>query len=307
MADQNSTFNVTQLKTVPLRHPYRWAAATVVVVSLLLLVRGAAGNPKLQWDLVAHYLFDQQILQGLLQTCLLTLTIMVVAVIVGGIAALMVLSPSPLLSLPAKGFIWLFRGAPALVQLVVWYNLSLFVERIELTIPGIGTLFSISTNDIMTPYVAAVLALGLHEAGYMAEIIRNGIQSVGKGQTEAALCLGMKPSRLMFRIIIPQAMRVIIPPTGNETINLLKTTSLVSTIAVADLLYSAQAIYSRSFETIPLLIVVTVWYLVIVTLMSIGQYYLERHFSRDEKAQSAQLPKMTASFLFRFRREVPVK
>ncbi len=307
MADQNFTLNVSQLKTVPLRHPYRWAGATVVVILLILLVLGAATNAKLQWDLVARYLFDPQILQGLLQTCLLTITIMLVAAIVGGIAALMVLSPSPLLSLPAKGFIWLFRGAPALVQLVVWYNLSLFVERIELTIPGVGTLFSVSTNDIMTPYVAAVLALGLHEAGYMAEIIRNGIQSVGKGQTEAALCLGMKPSRLMLRIIIPQAMRVIIPPTGNETINLLKTTSLVSTIAVADLLYSAQAIYSRTFETIPLLIVVTIWYLVVVTLMSIGQYYLERHFSRDENVHRAQLPKMTASFLFRFRREVAVK
>lgn len=307
MADQNSTLNVSQLKAVPLRHPYRWAAATVVVALLLLLMHGAANNPKLQWDLVAHYLFDEQILRGLLQTCLLTVTIMVVAIIVGGIAALMVLSPSPLLSLPAKGFIWLFRGAPALVQLVVWYNLSLFVERIELTIPGLGTLFSVSTNDIMTPYVAAVLALGLHEAGYMAEIIRNGVQSVGKGQTEAALCLGMKPSRLMFRIIIPQAMRVIIPPTGNETINLLKTTSLVSTIAVADLLYSAQAIYSRTFETIPLLIVVTIWYLVVVTLMSVGQYYLERHYSRDENVGKANLSRMTASFLFRFRREVSVK
>ncbi|MGZ9718949.1 amino acid ABC transporter permease [Rhizobium miluonense] len=307
MPDNITTYNVSDLRTIPLRHPYRWAAAAVVVVLMLLLVRGAASNPKLQWDLVAHYLFDRQIMSGLLQTCLLTVTIMIVAILVGGVAALMVLSPSSLLSIPAKGFIWFFRGAPALVQLIVWYNLSLFVERIELTVPGLGTLISVSTNDVMTPYVAAVLALGLHEAGYMAEIIRNGIQSVGRGQTEAALCLGMKPSRLMFRIIIPQAMRVIIPPTGNETINLLKTTSLVSTIAVADLLYTAQAIYSRTFETIPLLIVVTIWYLVVVTLMSIGQYYLERRYSRDENARNASLSDITAAFLFRFRREVPAK
>lgn len=307
MTKQAKTLNVTQLQTVPLRHPYRWAAASLVVIVLLFLVRGAATNTKLQWDLVGQYLFDQQILNGLLTTCLLTVAIMVVAIVVGGVVALMVLSPSMLLSLPGKGFIWLFRGAPALVQLVVWYNLSLFIPRFALTLPVVGTLFDVSTNDIMTPYVAAMLALGLHEAGYMAEIIRNGIQSVGKGQSEAALCLGMTPSTLMWRIIIPQAMRVIIPPTGNETINLLKTTSLVSTIAVGDLLYSAQAIYARTFETIPLLIVVTLWYLVVVSIMSVGQFYLERHFSRDENAQRATLAGIAASYLGRFRREVHAK
>jgi len=162
--------------------------------------------------------------------------------------------------------------------------------------------FSVKTNDVITPFIAAVLALSLQESGYMAEIVRNGLKSVNRGQAEAALCLGMKPSLLMRRIVLPQAMRVIIPPTGNETISLLKTTSLVSTIAVGDLLYSAQSIYARTFETIPLLLVVSIWYLAIVSIMSIGQGYLERHFSRDEARGKTSLLNAMGLQLFSFRK-----
>jgi polar amino acid transport system permease protein len=241
-------------------------------------------------------------MNGLLVTLIVTAMVMVIAVILGTIAALMILSPSRLLSMPAKVFVWFFRGTPALVQLILWYNLALIVPRFELWLPGFGTIFSISTNDVMTPLVAAVVGLSLHESGYMAEIIRNGLQSVNQGQREAALCLGMKPSLLMRRIIIPQAMRVIIPPSGNETINLLKTTSLVSVVAVGDLLYSAQSIYARTFETIPLLLVVTFWYLVVVAIMSIGQFYLERYFSRDnDTRQGKGMLKATFSNAFSVR------
>lgn len=282
MTNDRNSAEIAKLRVVPLPHPFRLAAIILVLSLLALAVRSAAMNPKLQWSIAGSYLFNPLIMNGLAVTLVVTAMVMIIAVVLGTISALMILSPSRLLSLPAKLFVWFFRGAPALVQLILWYNLALIVPRFELWLPGIGTLFSVSTNDIMTPIVAAVVGLSLHESGYMAEIIRNGLQSVNQGQREAALCLGMKPSLLMRRIIIPQAMRVIIPPTGNETINLLKTTSLVSVVAVGDLLYSAQSIYARTFETIPLLLVVTFWYLAVVAILSIGQVYLERHFSRDD-------------------------
>ncbi|MCX8568619.1 amino acid ABC transporter permease [Aminobacter sp. MET-1] len=302
--DQNSAA-IAKLKVVPLPHPFRLAAIMLVLSLLALAVRSAATNPKLQWPIAGSYLFNPLIMNGLLVTLIVTALVMVIAVILGTIAALMILSPSRLLSTPAKVFVWFFRGTPALVQLILWYNLALIVPRFELWLPGLGTIFSISTNDVMTPLVAAVVGLSLHESGYMAEIIRNGLQSVNQGQREAALCLGMKPSLLMRRIIIPQAMRVIIPPSGNETINLLKTTSLVSVVAVGDLLYSAQSIYARTFETIPLLLVVTFWYLVVVAIMSIGQFYLERHFSRDKATRQGKgTLKATFSNAFSVRRRV---
>lgn len=302
--DQNSAA-IAKLKVVPLPHPFRLAAIILVLSLLALAVRSAAMNPKLQWPIAGSYLFNPLIMNGLLVTLIVTALVMVIAVVLGTIAALMILSPSRLLSTPAKVFVWFFRGTPALVQLILWYNLALIVPRFELWLPGLGTVFSISTNDVMTPLVAAVVGLSLHESGYMAEIIRNGLQSVNQGQREAALCLGMKPSLLMRRIIIPQAMRVIIPPSGNETINLLKTTSLVSVVAVGDLLYSAQSIYARTFETIPLLLVVTFWYLVVVAIMSIGQFYLERYFSRDNATRQGKgMLKATFGNAFSVRRRV---
>lgn len=272
----------SKFRVVPLRHPGRWIAVAFVLLVLGVILQAVVGNPNLQWPVFAKYLFHPVILEGLELTLVLTLVSMVFACVLGMIVALMMLSPSRLLSAPAMAFIWWFRGTPALVQLIFWYSLALMFPNIELWIPGLGTVFSVSTNTVMTPLTAAIIALSLHEAGYMAEIIRNGLQSVNKGQTEAALCLGMRPSLLLRRVVIPQAMRVIIPPTGNEAISLLKTTSLVSTIAVGDVLYSAQTIYARTFETIPLLLVVTFWYLVVVSIMTVGQGYLERYYSRDE-------------------------
>jgi polar amino acid transport system permease protein len=292
------------LTVVPLRHPWRSAAVVIVLALVALLLYSVATNPEFQWPAVGHYLFNPLILAGVGMTLLLTVIIMILSCIGGTVVALMLTSSSRLLSIPAKLFVWFFRGTPALVQLIFWYNLALLFKHIALYIPGYGTVFSIDTNDVITPFSAAVIALSLQESGYMAEIVRNGLKSVGYGQTEAALCLGMKPSLLMRRIVLPQAMRVIIPPTGNETINLLKTTSLVSTIAVGDLLYSAQSIYARTFETIPLLLVASFWYLAIVSITSIGQGYLERHFSRDEMATTGSALSALQAHLLSFRKKV---
>lgn len=290
------------LTVVPLKHPWRLAAVAIVTVGVLLVIRSAIFNPNFQWPVVANYLFNPLIMNGLAQTIIITFIVMIFAIIGGTVAALMMLSPSKLLSVPAMAFVWLFRGTPALVQLILWYNLSLVIKNFSLWIPGYGSIFSISTNDVMTPMVAAVVALSLHESGYMAEIVRGGLKSVNRGQGEAAACLGMSPGLSLRRIVLPQAMRMIIPPTGNETINLLKTTSLVSIIAVGDLLYSAQSIYARTFETVPLLLVVTFWYLVVVSVMSIGQYYLERYYSRDETTDQRGALSFAWKNVFRFRK-----
>lgn len=304
MTTDNFSNAVESLSIVPLRHHWRNAVVAVVFVLLALLLYSVATNPEFQWLRVGHYLFDPMILTGVGVTLVLTVVIMCLSCLGGTVVALMLVSPSKLLSVPAKGFVWFFRGTPALVQLIFWYNFALLFKHIGLYLPGVGMVFSVKTNDFITPFVAAVIALSLQESGYMAEIIRNGLKSVNHGQTEAALCLGMKPSLLMRRIVLPQAMRVIIPPTGNETISLLKTTSLVSTIAVSDLLYSAQSIYARTFETIPLLLVASFWYLAIVSLMSVGQGYLERYFSRDEaRGKRFTLAAVVGSHLFSFRKK----
>lgn len=292
-----------QLRIVPLRHTWRWLAVAVVLALVAAIIKSAVANPEFQWPVVARYLFNPLIIDGLGKTILLTIVVMILATIGGTIAALMMMSPSKLLSVPAAIFVWFFRGTPALVQLILWYNLSIVVKEFTVWLPWIGTLYSVSTNDIMTPLVSATVALSLHESGYMAEIVRSGLKSVSKGQYEASACLGMKPGMALRRIILPQAMRMIIPPTGNETINLLKTTSLVSIIAVSDLLYSAQSIYARTFETIPLLLVVSFWYLAVVSIMSVGQFYLERHFSRDEHGNNGGVAATVLGNLTKLRRK----
>ncbi len=277
---------VETLVVVPVRHYGLWIGTAAVIVLLALLVQALATNPAFDWPTVGKYLFHPSIMRGLGQTLVLTVVIMVLAIVIGTIVAIMRLSPSRILNAFASAYIWFFRGAPALIQLIFWFNLSLVVREFSLTLPFVGTLFSVKTNDFMTPFVAAVVALSLHEAGYMAEIVRAGIKSVASGQTEAAGSLGMNHRLILRRITLPQAMRFIVPPTGNETINLLKTTSLVTIIAVNDLLYAAQSIYARTFETIPLLIVVAFWYLFVVTLLSIGQHYIEQYYGRSDQQQS---------------------
>jgi polar amino acid transport system permease protein len=190
------------------------------------------------------------------------------------------LSPNPLLSNVAYGYIWFFRGTPVLVQLIFWFNLAVLVPNISLGIPFGPTFVSWDTNSVITPFVAALLGLGLNEAAYMAEISRAGIQSVDEGQVEASSALGMSRAQTMRRIVLPQAMRVIIPPTGNEVISMLKTTSLVSVVAMPELFYNTQQIYARTYQTIPLLIVASIWYLILTSVLTTGQFYIERHYGR---------------------------
>jgi len=282
MIDKSTPIDIEELKVVPLRHPGRWIATAVLVVILTYIFKAFIFNPAFQWPVAGKYLFHSSIINGLKTTMLLTVIIMILAVILGTVMAILILSPSRLLSWPARAYVWFFRGSPALIQLIIWFNLALVFRELSISIPFVGTIFSVKTNDFFTPFFSAVIALSLHEAGYMAEIVRGGISAVNKGQVEAANSLGMNNGVILSRIVIPQAMRFIIPPTGNETINLLKTTSLVSVIAVSDLLNSAQSIYTRTFETIPLLMVVTFWYLFVVSAMSVGQSYLERYYGKSD-------------------------
>ncbi|MDH6133006.1 polar amino acid transport system permease protein [Kitasatospora sp. MAA4] len=268
------------IKAVPVRHPGRWAGALVVAVLAAMLIHALVTNHQFQWDVVRKYLFDSSILHGLGVTLELTALSMLIGVFGGTILAIMRLSPNPVLSGTAWFYIWVFRGTPILVQLLFWNFLGALWPKLSIGVPFGPAFGSESTNKLIPLFVAALLGLGLNEAAYMAEIVRGGIQSVSVGQTEAAHALGMSQSSTMRRIILPQAMRVIIPPTGNETISMLKTTSLVSAISLEELLRAGENIYSRTFQTIPLLVVVSIWYLLMTSILTVVQYYIERHYAR---------------------------
>jgi polar amino acid transport system permease protein len=272
-----------QLTVVPIKRYGRWIAAAILVFVLLALVRSMVMNPRFKWDLVWQYLTDPAILTGLSRTIWLTLAAMAIGTTLGTVLAIMRISRNPLLSSFASGYIWFFRGTPLLVQLIFWYNLSALYPVISIGIPFGPTYAELDANQYITVYAAAVLGLGLNEGAYMSEIVRSGLNAVHPGQREAGEALGLSNARILYRITLPQAMRVIIPPTGNQLIGMLKTTSLVSVIAMQELLYSAQLIYTANFQTIPLLIVASIWYLVLTTVLSIGQYFLERHFARSDR------------------------
>ncbi len=273
------------LVVVPARHPLRWIAAALIAVVAVAFIRLVAINPNFQWDVVGKYLFSPVVLRGLGLTLWLTVVTMAIGVILGIVLAVMKLSDNILIRGASETFLWFFRGTPVLVQIIFWYNLAALFPRYAIGIPFGPTFFEGSINDLITPYTAAILALGLNEGAYMAEIVRAGILSVGADQRDAARALGMTRAKTMIRIILPQAMRFIVPPTGNQTIGMLKTTSLVSVVALSDLLYSVQSIYSRTYETIPLLIVACVWYLVATSVLTLGQTRLERVFGKGRRPQ----------------------
>jgi polar amino acid transport system permease protein len=262
------------LTAVPVRHWGQRVSAVLLIGLLGLLIWTVAQNENIQWDVVNRYLFDGGILRGLVVTVELTLLAMVIGIALGVVVAVMRLSTNPVLKYVSHAFVWLFRGTPVLVQLIIWFNLALIFPHI-----GVG-FAQADTNHLITPFVAALLGLGLNEGAYMSEIVRAGILSVDPGQTEAAHALGMPRTLLMRRIVLPQAMRIIIPPTGNETITMLKTTSLVAVIAANDLLTRAQAIYSGNYAVFELLLVASFWYLVLTSIASVFQYFLERRFAR---------------------------
>ena len=259
---------------VPVRHWGRWMGAAVALALLGGLIYAVAGNSNIHWDVVLQAFTYQGILSGLWVTIELTVLAMVIGIVLGVISAVMRLSENPVQRAISNGYTWLFRGTPLLVQIIFWFNLALVFPKL-----GIAGA-SVSTNTVITPFVAALLGLGLNEGAYMSEIVRGGIGAVDPGQSEAARALGMRHRLVLRRIVLPQAMRVIVPPTGNEVINMLKNTALVSVIAAHELLTQAQAIYSRNFLVIDLLIAVSLWYLVVTTVFNVGQHYLERHFGR---------------------------
>ena len=278
------------IKAVPVRHPGRWVAAALVAVIVAVIANSIATNPRFGWHVVGEYLFAHQILSGLLTTLELTVVAMATGTVIGVLLALMRLSRNPLVSSAAWFYVWIFRGTPVLVQIIFWSFIAALYPKISLGIPFGPDLIHADANKLITPFAAATLALSLNEGAYMSEIVRAGLLSVDQGQSQAAHALGMTPMQTMRRIVLPQAMRVIIPPTGNETISMLKLTSLVSVIAYTDLLYSGQLIYSRTYQTIPLLIVVSIWYLVVTSVLSVGQYYLERRFGRGSSRELPATP-----------------
>lgn len=268
------------IRAVPVRHPGRWVAAAVIAVLLAMLLHNLATNTRWNGWIISQYLFTSQVLHGLLATIWLTVIAMVIGVAGGVILAVMRLSENPVVSSSAWVYIWFFRGTPVLVQLIFWYNIAALFPTISIGIPFGPSFHTWSTTTLITTFAASILGLGLNEAAYMAEIVRAGILSVDEGQSEAASALGMRRLLIMRRIVLPQAMRVIIPPTGNETIGMLKTTSLVSVIASFDLLVSVQRIYNANYKVIPLLVVASIWYLVATSVLTVGQYYVERHYAR---------------------------
>jgi polar amino acid transport system permease protein len=284
------TGTAEEIKAVPVRHVGRWIAAAIVALIAVGLIRSVVTNPRFQWDVVGDYLFDDRILRGIVTTVELTVLAMAIGIVLGVILALMRLSANPLLSGGSWLYIWFFRGTPVLVQIVFWFYIAALYPTIDLGIPFGPAFVHIDANATITKFMAATLALGLNEGAYMSEIVRAGIISVDEGQTDAAQALGMTRMRTMRRIVLPQAMRVIIPPTGNETISMLKTTSLVAFIALADLFYSAQLIYAVNYKTIPLLIVASIWYLVFTSVLTVGQYYIERYFGRGATRQTKMTP-----------------
>ncbi len=251
----------------------------VLALFVLGLVWAGVSNPNFQWDVVVQYLTHASVLKGLSTTIALTVIAMLLGAAIGIVIAMLMMARDRFLVSFAAGYIWLFRGTPLLVQLFFWFNISALYPQINIGWPGGPYLATFSGNDI-TPFMAAVLGLALHEAAYMAEIVRGGVLAVGPGQAQAAIALGMTRLQSFVRIVLPQALRIIVPATGNQVILMLKTTSLVSVIALPELLYSVQNIYARTFEVIPLLIVASLWYLFMCSLLSIVQYFLERRLGR---------------------------
>ncbi|MET7696830.1 MULTISPECIES: amino acid ABC transporter permease [unclassified Streptomyces] len=269
------------IKAIPVRHYGRWASG-VIVVALLVALVFAFSQGDIQWHTVGDQLFVSSVVKGAGRTLLISVLAMIVGVVLGILLAVMRLSKNPVTSTVAWLYIWFFRGTPVYVQLLLWFNLALIFPVLNL-----GPIYKNEMTDVMTPFMCALLGLGLNEAAYMAEICRAGLLAVDEGQTEASHALGMSHAKTLRRIVIPQAMRVIVPPTGNEFINMLKTSSLVYAVTYNELLRSTSAIGSTSYAVMEMLFVASIWYLVMTSVFSVFQYYLERYYA---KGSSRSLP-----------------
>ena len=267
------SIDVARMPVVALRRPGLWTASLVAMVVFVLLAVSVWRNPNIDHAAIAHYQFAPAILAGLRTTLLLALAAELIGVVLGTLLAVALLSDSLVLRWGSRLYVWLLRGTPLLVQIIVWGNLALLFPRLG----------PFSTNAVLTPFVASVVALGLNEAAYMAEVVRAGLLSVERGQYEASMALGMSRGLALRRVILPQALRVIVPPAGNQFISLLKATSLVSVISGGDLLTAAENISSANLHTIELMLVATFWYLLVTSLCSAGQHLLERRLGRAHR------------------------
>lgn len=268
------------LKRVPARRPWRWIASVVLIVLLAQFVHGLATNPGWDWPVFREFFTERTILTALGLTLQLTAYGTALGFALGLLVALMRLSGSPLLNAVGWAYVWVFRAIPLIVQLLFWFNLAYLYDRLSFGIPFGPSYVSVSTMELVSPMGAAVLGLALHQAAYAAEIIRAGVISVDRGQLDAAAALGIPRHRQLRRIVLPQAMRSILPNASNELITLFKGTSVVSVMALGDLFYQAQVIYGRNGRVIALVMVATVWYVILTGLLSVIQYYVERHFAR---------------------------
>ncbi len=291
------------LDVISVRHYGRWVTSLAVVVALAMLVHSlfskiptglqhcvrTAGGVRVcrnvfewrfQWDVVGRYFTAQSVLRGMSVTLELTALTMIVGISLGVIVAVMRLSRNRVISSVAWAYTWFFRGTPVLVQIIFWYNIAAIFPSADIGIPFGPTFFHVNLTALFTPFVSVLAALGLNEGAYMSEIVRGGIQAVDEGQVEAATSLGLTRAKSLRLVVLPQAMRVIIPPTGNEVISMLKTTSLASAVTLGELSMSVKNIYQSNYKVIPLLIVASLWYLIITTVLSIGQFYVERHYAK---------------------------
>jgi len=300
------------VKVVPVRHYGRWVGGFVALVAVLMLAHTLISkvptgqvacrtinavrscdkvvNWRFSWNVVFQYFSTSEVFHGLVVTLELTGLAMVIGIVGGVLLAIMRLSQSRLLSSTAWSYTWFFRGTPVLVQLLFWFNIAALYKTMSIGVPFLNVTFiHLTVNSIFTPFNAAVLALGTNEAAYFSEIARSGLIAVDEGQIEAASSLGMARGQTLRLVVLPQAMRVILPPTGNEVISMLKTSSLASAVGVIELLAATNNISAANYEVMPLLIVASLWYLMVTTILSIGQFYLERHFARG----ASRTPPMT--------------
>jgi polar amino acid transport system permease protein len=281
------------------RHPGRWLAALAVLLLGVMLAHSlffshvyldGIRRERFQWNVIGQYFLSTEVLKGLGVTVALTVIAMAGGIAIGAVLAIMRLSPNPIVTGSAWAYIWFFRGTPVLVQLLFWYGASYIFPSFSLGIPFGPAFVHFDLNTWLTPFLAASVGLALNEGAYMSEIVRAGMISVDEGQTEAAQAIGMSRLKSLRLVIVPQAMRVIIPPTGNETISMLKTTSLASVVTVAEMTYAVELIYSVNYKIIPLLMVASFQYLWVTSVLMVGQYYLERHYARGSVRQLPPTP-----------------
>lgn len=275
---------------MPRRNVGRWITAGLALLLFAMVLNSVVRNDAFQWSVVGQYFTTSAVLDGLLLSLWLTAVVMVLGFLTGTVLAVMRLSGNPVLRTLSWGYIWIFRSTPLLVQLLFWFNIGALYPTLGLGIPFGPQFLTVQTVNLLGPTLTAVIGLTLHESAYAAEVVRGGILSVDSGQTEAAQALGLSRRRTLRRIVVPQAMRSIVPTAGNMLIGTLKGTSIVSVLAVHDLLYSVQLIYNQTYQIIPLLMVATLWYIAVTTALSIAQFYVERYYARGNSRSLPPTP-----------------